>query len=121
MIDISQEALLNFFIVGIICNFIVSLLTTALYVFKLSKITTEERAALIDFLNKRKKTMDANKGVFILIHNLLFLMPFYLVWMSCIRLYYLFMHTGLYSLFMSIKRADEFSIVRLVSYELPQK
>lgn len=107
----TAETIFDFIVLGVSCNFISVLVVGIIDIVKMSFMNVEEKVMTTAFHIGRYKLMSENSFWYTLFYQATFLLPFYLVGISLIRLYYYCVFSGFTAVVIGSSKAEQFCIV----------
>jgi hypothetical protein len=119
MIIPSSEVIQSYAVYGIAWNFVFVVISSIVLGLKSMFISNADRRGFMKFIQVREVTIrEYNNDLTRLIAAALIFLPFYSVWINTVRMYYFITIPGVFGMVRGIMQGDNFSIVRLITYEL---
>ena len=110
----TLETVFNFITIGFFANILSILVVWIVDMIKISFMRVDEKIMTTAFHVGRYKLMSENSILYNLYYQTTLLLPFYLVGISLIRLYYYCIFPGFTAVVIGTAKADQFCIIPLI-------
>jgi len=114
--SISSHVLEQFIIYGIIANVVSTIILSLVMVSMISIMPSEDRDEFLSFFKARSYHISQSDKTKVMLNSLLILLPMHKVFIHIVMYFSMLRDPGLLGLFRAVRRADEFSIIQLVTY-----
>lgn len=119
---LNFQLLVDYTMFGIILNFVSVIVSIIVSIIVSMKLSPYEMMGLIKFGEVRKYYVETHNSPFKrILSRLLFFLPMYTTYITIIFLYYVLKHQNLWGFIQGSIHAENFSIIRLVKYDMIDK